>query len=649
LTEDKAKGGRSSGSALSSSVEKAAERLARAAGTAPPPGAAARPKSRSSIERSLAVAPGDAPPAVPAPPALIAPDDPVEPVLPVGPAAPPAAPASIEEAGRAIARRIGEPARTPSAPPPSPSPPAPPPAADAPPAPPAEAPAAEAPPEPEASPAPTAASPDTPSETEEGHTLRGVREAVKRFQEPERAPVDLDAIRQRFAEPEEADGDRVVLPPAPPPPPEPKPAAQPPARRGRADRKGRAAPPPPAGAADAPPRRRRGPFGLLWAIVRFLLIGSKKKRPPPREAAPRAKTRRLPLPRFMKFPKLPAVRLPAKLVAKLPKLPAPLARFVSRLQRILGRSKLFARLPLPSRIRALSLKRGIAENVAMLRGGGTEGEPTEHEKALEAARLRFAAADTHMRRPLDLKTRMGRTVEIDLEAVHAAGMVTPFGERTQIAEEFRLIKRPILLNAFEKGADAIRNGNVIMVNSSRSGEGKTFTAINLAMSIATERDLTVLLIDADVAKPDIPNALGFEADLGLVDLIADDRIRVSDVILRTNIDNLSIMPAGRPHHLATELLASERMAQLVSELSLRYPERVVVMDSPPALLSSVAGVLALNVGQILFVIEAERTSQSAVDNAIGLVSACKNINLLLNKSRPLGGSDRFGSYYTGYY
>ncbi len=248
-----------------------------------------------------------------------------------------------------------------------------------------------------------------------------------------------------------------------------------------------------------------------------------------------------------------------------------------------------------------------------------------------------------------MSRRVGRSVEIDLEKIQAAGMVTPFGERTHIAEEFRLIKRPLLLNAFEKGPNAIRNGNVIMVASSRSGEGKTFMAVNLAMSIASERDLTVLLIDADVAKPDIPNVLGFEADLGLVDLIADDRIDMSDVIMRTNIENLSVMPAGRPHHLATELLASERMGNLVSELSLRYPERVVIMDSPPALLSSVAGVLALNVGQTLFVVEAERTSQTAVDSAIGLVSACKNINLLLNKSRPLGGGERFGSYQNSYY
>ncbi|MEX2453631.1 MAG: XrtA-associated tyrosine autokinase [Rhodospirillaceae bacterium] len=430
--------------------------------------------------------------------------------------------------------------------------------------------------------------------------------------------MDIEALRERFATPDPRETAPGHRPGAAPVRSRPKPAQ----RRGAENRS------PAAGdeGSDAAPRRRRGVLGSTWAVIRFLLIGSKR----PRTVRGRSKP--------------PAARAPRRPPRKLP---AWMGRIGRRFRRLFPKAEFLERIPLPARLRALSLRHGIVRNVALLRGA--ENEPTVNEKALDAARRRYAAADTHFRRPLDLTARVGRTVEIDLDAVHAGGMVTPFGERTQIAEEFRLIKRPLLLNAFEKGKNAIRNGNVIMVASSRSGEGKTFTAINLAMSIATERDLTVLLIDADVAKPDIPHVLGFEADIGLVDLIADERIEVSDVIFRTNIDNLSVMSAGRPHHLATELLASERMAQLVSELSLRYPERVVVMDSPPALLSSVAGVLALNVGQILFVVEAERTSQTAVDSAIGLVSACKNINLLLNKSRSIGGSERFGSYYSGYY
>ena len=377
-------------------------------------------------------------------------------------------------------------------------------------------------------------------------------------------------------------------------------------------------------------RRKRGLFGLMWAGIRFLLIGKKrtiKARAPkgraPRRSSPGSQSRLVP-------------RLLSGLSAVLI---LPRTAFAQRLKTVL-----LARISGVPGLRRLT--RTKAEVVAEIERIASE---TPAGIAEIAAENRRSAAGSHIRRPLDMSRRIGRTVEIDIEKIRAAGMVTPSGERSHIAEEFRLIKRPLLLNAFEKGANAIRNGNVIMVASSRSGEGKTFMAINLAMSIASERDLTVLLIDADVAKPDIPNVLGFEADLGLVDLIADDQIDVSDVIMRTNIENLSVMPAGRPHHLATELLASERMGNLVSELSLRYPERVVIMDSPPALLSSVAGVLALNVGQTLFVVEAERTSQTAVDSAIGLVSACKHINLLLNKSRPLGGGERFGSYKSGYY
>ena len=247
-------------------------------------------------------------------------------------------------------------------------------------------------------------------------------------------------------------------------------------------------------------------------------------------------------------------------------------------------------------------------------------------------------------------TGSGRTskhVKIDLDRMQLQGMVTPTSERSLIAEEFRLVKRPLLLKAFDTESETGNSGKLIMVSSSRPGEGKTFCAISLAMSIASERDLTVLLIDADVAKPDIPKSLGFKADRGLVDLIQDESLELSDVMLRTQLDNLSILPAGRPHHLATELLASERMGRIVKDIVERYPERIIVLDSPPVLLSSIAGVLALHVGQILYIVEADKTTETALDNALPLVSACKNINLLLNKSHAIGESDRFG-YYSYY-
>ncbi len=268
--------------------------------------------------------------------------------------------------------------------------------------------------------------------------------------------------------------------------------------------------------------------------------------------------------------------------------------------------------------------------------------PAAEADVMEAPRPGPASHETPGRR----FTR--NRVKLDMDALRTAGLVTSHSERTQIAEEFRLIKRPLLLKAFATPPDDIENGNLIMVTSSKAGEGKTFCAVSLAMSIALERDLTVLLIDADVAKPDVLNVLGIEAEKGLVDLIADEGLDLSDVLIRTDLENLTILPAGRQHHLATELLASDKMDKFVTEIARRYPDRVIIFDSPPALMSSVPGVLALHVGQTLFVVEAQRTVQQAVDNALGLIASCKNISLLLNKAESGGSSERFGAYYDYY-
>jgi receptor protein-tyrosine kinase len=241
--------------------------------------------------------------------------------------------------------------------------------------------------------------------------------------------------------------------------------------------------------------------------------------------------------------------------------------------------------------------------------------------------------------------RTTKRAKLDMDRLRTLGMVTSYTDRSHIAEEFRLVKRPLLLKAFAAPPDNIDNGNLIMVTSAKAGEGKTFCAVSLAMSIALERDLTVLLVDADVAKPDIPNVLGIENQKGLVDLIADDDLDLSDLLIRTDLDNLTILPAGRQHHLATELLASEKMDRFVEEIARRYADRVIIFDSPPVLMSSVPSVLALHVGQILFVVEAERTVQQSIDTSLGLISTCKNVSLLLNKAPPGGNSDRFGAYY----
>lgn len=235
--------------------------------------------------------------------------------------------------------------------------------------------------------------------------------------------------------------------------------------------------------------------------------------------------------------------------------------------------------------------------------------------------------------------------EIDLVALREAGYITPDMPPNLMSEEFRIIKRTILLNAFSKGDKQIPNGNVILVTSSNPGEGKTFCAINLALSIATEQDVTVLLVDADFSKPEVLNRLGVSGGRGLMDVVADDDIDLASCLIRTSIPNLVLLPAGRQHNLTTELLASERMEKMAREIGSRYRDRIVIFDSPPVLASSAASVLALYMGQTVFVIEAEKTTEPQIKESLSMISSCENINLILNKTRYSGSNKKFASYY----
>lgn len=247
-------------------------------------------------------------------------------------------------------------------------------------------------------------------------------------------------------------------------------------------------------------------------------------------------------------------------------------------------------------------------------------------------------------RPAD-PSRTSRRDEIDLDALREQGFILPDSPTTAIAEEFRIVKRQLLLNAMARGPNAIRNGNLILVCSSQPNEGKTFCAINLALSIASERDLTVMLIDADFAKPEILSTLGLEGGKGLLDLIIEPELDLADCLIRTNIENLSVLPAGRQHNLTTELLASDRMGDIVEDIAQRYPDRIIVIDSPPVLASSAAPVLAMHVGQTVYVVEAETTREAEVREGLGMLSSCPNIQLLLNKARFQPGGRRYGTYY----
>jgi receptor protein-tyrosine kinase len=237
--------------------------------------------------------------------------------------------------------------------------------------------------------------------------------------------------------------------------------------------------------------------------------------------------------------------------------------------------------------------------------------------------------------------------KLDLVRLRAAGLITPEAERSQVAEEFRMIKRPLLKNAFGQGAALVEKGNLIMISSGFPNEGKTFTSINLALSIASELDHTVLLVDADVARPAVTSYFGIDKGPGLVDYLLGDQPDLSSLLIKTDIPKLTLLPAGKRHHHSTELLASESMRNLLEELSERYPDRVIIFDSPPLLVTTEASVLASLVGQIVIVVESEKTTQTALKEALSLLDPDKSIGLVLNKSRQPFGSE-YGMYY-GYY
>ncbi|WP_426116214.1 XrtA-associated tyrosine autokinase [Massilia sp. PWRC2] len=249
--------------------------------------------------------------------------------------------------------------------------------------------------------------------------------------------------------------------------------------------------------------------------------------------------------------------------------------------------------------------------------------------------------------PVKPRKASTRKVELDLNRMRDMGMVTAAGGRTLLVEDFRIIKRPLIKRAFAEPDVGQPPNNLIMITSSVPGEGKTYCAINLAMSIAMELDHTVLLIDADVARPSVLRTLGLPAQRGLMDILLDDKLELSDVMLRTNVDTLSLLPAGTSTPRATELLASQTMKAFVYEIANRYPDRIVIFDSPPLLLTSEAHVLASHMGQIVLVVESETTTQHAVKESLRQLEGCSNVNLIYNKTREFPGIEETYDYHYG--
>ena len=255
-------------------------------------------------------------------------------------------------------------------------------------------------------------------------------------------------------------------------------------------------------------------------------------------------------------------------------------------------------------------------------------------------------------RSAGLPATQSREFEIDFERLKQFGFITPDGRRSRVSEEFRLIKRRLMqrmsLNARTKRKQRGRE-HVILVTSSRPSEGKSFIAVNLALSIVLDEGFNVMLVDADVARPSVSNIFGLRNDLpGLTDLLLGQEGRLSDVLLREANLPLSVLAAGGAVDSATDLFGGDDMRQLVTDIASRYTDRIIIFDAPPLLASTEPVALAEHAGQTVLVVDAERTSRAAIDSALDLLETDQNVNLVLNKTTVRNRTEQFGSYYEAY-
>lgn len=298
-----------------------------------------------------------------------------------------------------------------------------------------------------------------------------------------------------------------------------------------------------------------------------------------------------------------------------------------------------------------------ARRLEQLRRAGVDLASSDIPQAPETPGLVAAVTTTEAPRPADHAPehptehavhaddeRRSREVTLDFLRMQRAGLLVPGQPRSQQEEEFRIIKRPLLENVRGNGAVRPKRANLIMVTSAVPGEGKTQTALNLAVSVAMELDHTVLLVEADVLRPSALDRLGVAASKGLLDLLESPRTDLADVLLRTNIPKLTLLPAGAASLRSTELLASATMDHLLEELASKYADRIIIFDTPPLLSTTESRVLAAHMGQVVMVIEANKTPINMVKQAFATVESHPVVLSMLNKHRGPKGNAAYGYY-----
>jgi protein-tyrosine kinase len=290
----------------------------------------------------------------------------------------------------------------------------------------------------------------------------------------------------------------------------------------------------------------------------------------------------------------------------------------------------------------------IAASAAIVEQARTLGDAANSTAEQDQAAVAMASApDVSLLGSIPASVApLQRPSSIDAISLERAGMVDWSRTRTRISEEFRLVQRQIIRSAFGPSAEP-GFSNLLLVTSARPGEGKSFMASNLAGSIARQGDHHVLLVDADSKRDSICYDLGLAQARGLLDLAADAKLDPSLLIVRTPIERLSILPVGRERDRCAELFSTKEMTRLIQSLGRRFADSLLILDAPPCLSTSDPAVLAQVVGQILFVVEANRTQREEIEASLDLVQSCPTITMVLNKQQ-ISSRYTFGAYSSYY-
>lgn len=273
----------------------------------------------------------------------------------------------------------------------------------------------------------------------------------------------------------------------------------------------------------------------------------------------------------------------------------------------------------------------------------------QHRSATEAvvAAEPIALGDTRSEAPRSQAASAERPPALVLEkgALRAAGLFPPADDEQRLAHQYRKIKRPLIANAMGRGAPKLPKGYLIMLASAMAGEGKSFTAVNLALSLALEKDVSVLLVDADLPKPQLTRVFGLQDERGLLDVLRDPALDVESLIRPTDVPTLSFLPAGMASSEATELLASSRMDDVARRLGQTDSRRIVLLDTPPLMQTTESPALAAIAGQIVVIVRAEFTPQPVLLDALKMLKGHQSVSLILNQSTRSAHS---AYYYYGY-